>query len=99
MTEKEIQNHTELFTDRDTVLTVKDFMKKKRLRPKHFIAIGASASYPLKCWPLKNFNLLISYLIANKWAVVLVGGPNEKESLFADYFVLSSLLCYIYISR
>ena len=36
MTEKEIQNHTELFTDRDTVLTVKDFMKKKKTETETF---------------------------------------------------------------
>ncbi len=83
-TEKKIENHTELFPDNDAVLTVKDFMEKKRLRPKCFIAIGASASYPLKCWPLKNFNLLISDLIATQWAVVLIGGVNEKESIILE---------------
>ena len=80
-TKMELQNHTELFPDKSAVLAVKEFMEKNKLLPNRFIAIGASASYLLKCWPLLNYNILISDLIANRWPVVLVGGPNEKESI------------------
>jgi heptosyltransferase-2 len=76
----ELKNHTELFPDNDAVLAVKEFMEEKKLMPNRFIAIGASASYPLKCWPMQNFHVLISDLIANRWPVVLVGGANEKEN-------------------
>ena len=55
-------------------------MENNRLLSNRFIAIGASASYPLKCWPLANFRLLISDLVANGWPVVLVGDSNEKET-------------------
>ena len=79
-TKIELKNHTELFPDNDAVLAVKEFMEQKKLMPNRFIAIGASASYPLKCWPMQNFHVLISDLIANRWPVVLVGGANEKEN-------------------
>ena len=79
-TQLELQHHTELFPDKDAVLAVKQFMAKNKLLPNRFIAIGASASYPLKCWPIINFHVLISNLIVNRWPVVLVGGGNEKET-------------------
>ena len=81
MTQIELQNHTELFPDKDAILTVKEFMENNKLLPNRFIAIGASASYPLKCWPILNFHVLISDLIKNRWPVVLVGGANEKETI------------------
>ena len=79
-TKIELKNHTELFPDNDAVITVKEFMEENKLKPNCFIAIGASASYPLKCWPLQNFYVLISDLITNRWPVVLVGAANEKET-------------------
>ena len=79
-TQLELQNHTELFPNKDAVLAVKEFMEINRLLPNRFIAIGASASYPLKCWPMQNYHALISNLIASRWPVVLVGGANEKET-------------------
>ena len=80
-TQQELQNHTELFPDKDAVLAVKAFMEKNNLLPNRFIAIGASASYPLKRWPMLNFHVFISELIASRWPVVLVGGANEKETI------------------
>ena len=80
ITQIKLQNHTELFPNKDAVLSVKIFMENNRLLSNRFIAIGASASYPLKCWPLANFRLLISDLVANGWPVVLVGDSNEKET-------------------
>jgi len=80
MTQMELQNHTELFPNKDAILSVKRFMEINKLLSNRFIAIGASASYPLKCWPLANFHFLISDLIAKGWPVVLVGGTNEKET-------------------
>ena len=83
-TQMELQNHTELFPDKDAVLMIKEFMEKNNLLPNRFIAIGASASYPLKCWPRQNFHVLISDLIDNRWPVVLVGGANEKETIHLE---------------
>ena len=80
-TEKELENQTELFPDQNAELNVKEFMDKKGLRTKQFIAIGASASYPLKCWPVSYFHELISKLHEQGWMVVLVGGKNEKETI------------------
>ncbi len=54
-------------------------MEINRLLPNRFIAIGASASYPLKCWPMQNYHALISNLITSRWPVVLVGGANTEH--------------------
>ena len=75
-----LNNHTELFPDQNTVIQIKYFLKKNNLLQKKYIAIGASASYPLKRWPLKYFQELISKLIKQDCPVVLVGGANEPEN-------------------
>ena len=75
-----LNNHTELFPDPDTVMQIKNFLNKNNLLQKKYIAIGASASYPLKRWPLKYFQELISKLIKQDCPVVLVGGANEPEN-------------------
>jgi len=75
-----LNNHTELFPDPDTVMKIKNFLKKNNLLQKRYVAIGASASYPLKRWPLKYFQELISKLIKQDFYVVLVGGANESEN-------------------
>ena len=75
-----LNNHTELFPDQNTVMQIKNFLNKNNLMQKKYIAIGASASYPLKRWPLKYFQELISKLIKQDCPVVLVGGANEPEN-------------------
>ena len=76
----ELKYHTELFPGKNTEIFVKKFLKKNGLFPKKFIAIGPSASYPIKCWPLSYFYKLISKLIEKDWPVVIVGGKNEFET-------------------
>ena len=75
-----LNNHTELFPDPNTVMQIKIFLNKNNLLHKRYVAIGASASYPLKRWPLKNFHELISKLIKQDCPVVLVGSANESEN-------------------
>ena len=75
-----LNNHTELFPDSDTVIKIKNFLNLNNLLQKRYVAIGASASYPLKRWPLKYFQELISKLIKQDCPVVLVGGANESEN-------------------
>ena len=75
-----LNNHTELYPDSDTIKNIKIFLNKNKLLQNKFIAIGASASYPLKRWPLKYFKELISKLIKQECPVVLVGGANESEN-------------------
>ncbi len=74
-----LNNHTELFPDQNTVKQIKSFLNNNNLLHKQYIAIGASASHPLKCWPIKYFKELISKLIKHDFPVVLVGGENETE--------------------
>ncbi|MCH2270241.1 MAG: glycosyltransferase family 9 protein [SAR324 cluster bacterium] len=80
-TEMKLQNHTELFPNKNAVLMVQKFLDKKGLLPKRFIAVGASASYPLKCWPVPYFHELVSSLLEKDWPVVLVGDENENETV------------------
>ena len=75
-----LNNHTELFTDTNINKKIDIFLKKNNILHKKYIAIGASASYPLKRWPLKYFNELISLLIKENFPIVLVGGENETEN-------------------
>jgi len=75
-----LNNQTELFPDKSAVLLIQNFLKKNNLLPKKFIAIGPSASYSLKCWPLVYYNKVISSLLEQGWSIVLVGGVDEKET-------------------
>ena len=75
-----LNNHTELFPNINIINRIDIFLKKNHLLHKKYIAIGPSASYPLKRWPLENFNELISKLIKVNLPVVLVGGENETEN-------------------
>ena len=54
-----LNSHTELYPDPYTVMQIKNFLNKYNLLKKQYVAIGASASYPLKRWPLKYFHELI----------------------------------------
>ena len=80
-----LNNHTELFPNSDTVMKINNFIDDNNLQHKNYIAIGASASYPLKCWPLKYFKELISILIKHDYPVVLVGGENESENTTLEH--------------
>ena len=80
-TDLELNNQTELFPDKSAVLLIQEFLKKNNFLPKRFVAIGPSASYPLKCWPRVYFNEVISSLLEQGWPVVLVGGAGEKETI------------------
>ena len=82
-----VQNYrTELFPDQNTVMQIENFLNKNNLLQKKYIAIGASASYPLKRWPLKYFKELISKLIKKDCPVVLVGGANEPENTKLEHY-------------
>ena len=76
-----LNDQTELFPDPKNVKQINNFLYKYNLVKKDYIAIGASASYPLKRWPLENFKELISKLIKQDCRIVLVGGENEIENL------------------
>ena len=80
-----LNNHTELFPDPDTVRQIKNFLYKNNLLKQRYVAIGASASYPLKRWPLKYFQELISKLIKQDYPVVLVGDANESENIKLEH--------------
>jgi len=79
-----LNNHTELFPDSDNVIQIKNFLNNNKLLQKKYVAIGASASYPLKRWPLKHFKELISILLKQDCPVVLVGGENESENTILE---------------
>ena len=81
-----LNNHTELFPDPDTVIQIKNFLNKNNLLQNRYIAIGASASYPLKRWPLIYFKELISKLIKQDFPVVMVGGANELENSKLEHY-------------
>ena len=70
---------TELFPDQEDTNLIETLMSEHNLLPKGFIAIGPSASQPLKCWPLVHFTHLTEMLIQSGWKIVLVGGPDEPE--------------------
>jgi len=75
-----LKTHTEIFPEKNTTFFVKKFLKNNGLFSKEFIAIGPSASYPLKCWPVTHFYELITGLLKKDWPLVLVGGENEIET-------------------
>ena len=81
-----LNNETELFPDQSTIKQMNNFLKKNSLIHKRYIAIGASASYPLKRWPLEYFKELISILIKQDCSILLVGGKNEKENTKLEHY-------------
>jgi len=91
-TNQVLDNHTELFPDSDTVMHIKNFLNKNNLLQNRYVAIGASASYPLKRWPLKYFHELISKLIKQNCPVVLVGGANESENTKLEHDFSSKII-------
>ena len=82
-----LSTKTELFPSVADKNYVKAWLNQNDLQDKPFVCIGASASFPLKCWPLKNFKQLIENIIQLGLSVVLVGtnGEIETEEL-AEYF-------------
>jgi heptosyltransferase-2 len=84
---RSLPQHTELFPESKSIVRVRTFMSAHHLEPKRFLAIGPSASQPLKCWPLEHFRTLIAELFQRGWPLVLVGGPDEPEpELLAEEF-------------
>ena len=83
----DLSTKTELFPSVADKNYVKAWLNQNDLQDKPFVCIGASASFPLKCWPLKNFKQLIENIIRSGISVVLVGtnGEIETEEL-AEYF-------------
>ena len=82
-----LSTKTELFPSIADKNYVKAWLNQNNLQDKPFVCIGASASFPLKCWPLQNFKQLIENIIQSGISVVLVGtnGEIETEEL-AEYF-------------
>jgi heptosyltransferase-2 len=82
-----LSTKTELFPSVADKNYVKAWLNQNDLQDKPFVCIGASASFPLKCWPLQNFKQLIENTIQSGISVVLVGtnGEIETEEL-AEYF-------------
>ncbi len=82
-----LSTKTELFPSVADKNYVKAWLNQNDLLDKPFVCIGASASFPLKCWPLQNFKQLIENIIQSGISVVLVGtnGEIETEEL-AEYF-------------
>jgi heptosyltransferase-2 len=82
-----LSTKTELFPSVADKNYVKAWLNQNDLQDKPFVCIGASASFPLKCWPLQNFKQLIENIIQSGISVVLVGtnGEIETEEL-AEYF-------------
>jgi len=82
-----LSTKTELFPSIADKNYVKAWLNQNDLQDKPFVCIGASASFPLKCWPLQNFKQLIENIIQSGISVVLVGtnGEIETEEL-AEYF-------------
>ena len=82
-----LSTKTELFPSVADKNYVKAWLSQNDLQDKPFVCIGASASFPLKCWPLQNFKKLIENIIQSGISVVLVGtnGEIETEEL-AEYF-------------
>jgi len=75
-----LSTKTELFPSVADKNYVKAWLNQNDLQDKPFVCIGASASFPLKCWPLKNFKQLIENIIQSGISVVLVGTNGEIET-------------------
>jgi heptosyltransferase-2 len=43
--------------------------------------LGVGTKWPSKGWPLKNWEKLITHLQGDKFNLLLLGGPDEKEAL------------------
>jgi heptosyltransferase-2 len=75
-----LSTKTELFPSVADKNYVKAWLNQNDLQDKPFICIGASASFPLKCWPLQNFKQLVENIIQSGVSVVLVGANGEIET-------------------
>ena len=87
-----LNHHTELFPNQNNINKIKNFLLKNNLLSKKYIAIGASASYPLKRWPLKYFKELISILLKHNCSIVLVGGENELENTKLEQYFSGNVI-------
>ena len=60
----------------------REFAKKiSSTKPTIGINVGVGTKWPSKGWPLKRWKELIQKLIENKYNVLLLGGPEEVESI------------------
>ena len=75
-----LSTKTELFPSAADKNYVKAWLNQNNLQDKSLICIGASASFPLKCWPLQYFKQLIERIIQSGASVVLVGAIGEIET-------------------
>lgn len=71
---------TELFPNEKEQSKVQAWLMDRELHNSPFVAIGPSASFALKCWPLDYFAALVQKILDFGVQVVLVGGSNERET-------------------
>jgi heptosyltransferase-2 len=77
---KALSAKTELFPSEEDKNFVKDWLNQRGLKGRSFVCLGPSASFPLKCWPLQNFQQLIERIIQSGVLVILVGASGEEET-------------------
>lgn len=76
---QELSGATELFPSASDAKQVDTILAELGLEGKSLVALGPSASFPLKCWPRESFLQLGLKLAALDKAVVLLGGPGDEE--------------------
>lgn len=79
-TNQPLDASTELFPSEADKANVEAVIREHALHEKPMICIGASASFPGKCWPLGHYQSLISFLLQENYHVVLMGGKGEEET-------------------
>ena len=76
-----LASYTELFPSKSDFKKIQQLMEEYGLQDQRFVCIAASASFPLKCWPLEYYQEVVETLLKENWRVVLVGGKSEPETL------------------
>ncbi|OGG95317.1 MAG: hypothetical protein A2527_07280 [Candidatus Lambdaproteobacteria bacterium RIFOXYD2_FULL_50_16] len=74
-----LADHTELFPSPEDFEAVKPIINDPKVSGKPLIAIGPSASFPLKCWPKESYLELCLALEKLGFGVVLLGGSFDLE--------------------
>lgn len=87
-----LQHHTELYPSAKDEQYVQQWLKQQNLKDAPILAIGPSASFDLKKWPLEYFDQLVRELSSKSLNILLVGGPNEPETT-AIYQRFSTHIC------
>ncbi len=57
--------------------TVQELFKQHTLQPSRVVVLHPFASAPTKNWNTQNWEQVIEWLIKEKWAPVIIGGPND----------------------